>query len=317
MKGWSKDLVEIALGFDSNFAPHIAALICSIIDNTRGAELRFIILSTDTDECFRARIQRAFASAKFEWIEVRERDVPAFKARAGFTRAVLFRLAIDKLAPQDCKRVIYFDTDVVVTADVRELWETELGEYTIGAVPEESCNAWHALAFAERWGLPPGTNYFNSGVLLIDLEKARSTQTFSLATDFVARCGELSWPDQDALNFVFWQNWLKLDPAWNVQRPSALAFAFGDRHALRGGVPKIIHFTGTEKPWLINAYHPWAWLYWRALKRTPFASDVERLAHFGAFRRTCLWLRWQRRGFRNVHLEQVQRKIAKIFKLLS
>jgi lipopolysaccharide biosynthesis glycosyltransferase/glycosyltransferase involved in cell wall biosynthesis len=301
MTSKSKNLVEIAFGLDSKLAPHISGSISSIIDNSRGAQLRFIILSSVTNEWFQKRIQKAFASAIFEWIKMGEADVPVFKANAAFTRAALFRLAIDKFAPRDCKRVIYLDADVILTTDIQELWNTDLGKYPIAAVPDENVDA---AEFAKRWRLPTGGEYLNSGVLVIDLERARSMQTFSLARDFVARHNELAFPEQDALNFAFWRNWLKLDPSWNVQRPSAIALAFGDRQALRGGVPKIVHFTGVEKPWLPKAYHPWAWLYWRALGRTPFTSDVQRHAHLGALGKGRLWLRWHRPGFREVNSDQ-------------
>ena len=64
---------------------------------------------------------------------------------------------------------------------------------------------------------------------------------------------------------------------------------------LNGRQPAIIHFTGPEKPWTPNTYHPWSWLYWRALARTPFFAEVSRTSGIGFQERARLLLRWLRK----------------------
>jgi lipopolysaccharide biosynthesis glycosyltransferase len=182
---------------------------------------------------------------------------------------------------------------------VRQLWNVDLGDKAIGAVVD--CYA-DAEAFARRWSLSKETpGYFNSGVLLIDLERVRKERLFSSASEFVARYGaDILFGDQDALNWVFWGRWRKLNAAWNVQRFMSSREIAAD-HQQEGNL-NLVHFIGFEKPWMPGVWHPWAWLYWDNLARTPFAKDVAREfgMNFRQFMRLRLrwWIKRPRLGIR-------------------
>jgi lipopolysaccharide biosynthesis glycosyltransferase len=289
--------VDIALGVDRAYAPHAAAVIASVARHALGARFRFIILHAGVEPSLRARVEQAAPGARFNWSEVGDDDVPAMADREHFSRAILFRLGIEKHAPADCRRLIYLDADVIVAADVRDLWSVDLGDAPIGAVADCFVDA---EAFAERWNLPAGApSYFNSGVLLIDLQRVRAERLFSKAIDFsAAHIDEIYLADQDALNHVCWGRWARLEPKWNVQRhmaiPSLIAQTPVDRQLGRGA-PAIIHYTGPEKPWLAEGYHPWSWLYWESLARTPFRDEVARQQCIGPMKRFMLWQRYLRR----------------------
>lgn len=278
MSAASEEIV-VALGFDARYAAHAAATIASAARATR-TPLRFLLLHAGVDSATQALVERAAPQSRCDWIEVGEDDVPPFADRSHFTRATLFRLGLERLAPPACRRLIYLDCDLVVVEDLAPLWRTDLGGRALGAVADENVDA---LEFAGRWRLAPGPGYFNAGVLLIDLEAVRRTGLFSSAIAFLAANGAaLPWNDQDALNWACWGGWLPLATSWNVQRSTAIAG--------RAGAPRVVHFTGAEKPWIRGAYHPWSWLYWRALAATPFGRQIG-----GPAQRLRDWLRWQRR----------------------
>jgi lipopolysaccharide biosynthesis glycosyltransferase len=289
--------IDIALGFDAGYAPHAAAVIASIGRRTRTGLIRFIILYDGVDLATRRRVELAAPDAAFHWVEITNDDVPAFATRGHFSRAVLNRLGLEKRAPADCTRVLYIDVDVVVLGDVRELWEMDLEGSALGAVID--CEGEHD-AFAARWGLPQSDlGYFNSGVLLLDLEQIRARKLFSATLEFFAEHhSDLTYVDQDALNAVFWNAWKPLDPAWNVQKLMALEAKAGvlpDALMFHNRAPKLVHFTGAEKPWRRDAYHPWAWLYWKALAQTAFKSDVTKRHDVTALDLARMRLRWLRR----------------------
>jgi hypothetical protein len=60
-------------------------------------------------------------------------------------------------------------------------------------------------------------------------------------------------------------------------------------------LPNIVHFSGSQKPWARGEYHPWSWLYWDNLARTPFVDDVVKQWGVSRLERFRLWLRWLRR----------------------
>lgn len=291
--------VDVALGFDGNYAPHAAAVVASASRYADHAPFRFIILYESVSAQQKTEIEALAPNSHFLWIEIGEEDVPAFEPRRHFTRSTLYRLGLEKLAPADCERVLYLDCDITIIGDIRELWREDLGDYAIGAVVDPLATyAFPDPPFAERWNLPPG-EYFNAGVLLIDLKRVRAEGAFSKAIKFIAdHDHDLPFNDQDALNWTFWKKWRRLSAVWNAQRPHAAFWDSGPLPAsvaLNGETPKIVHYTGGEKPWLRLGYHPWSWIYWESLSHTPYFEAVARAQKVDRLTRLRLWLRWMRR----------------------
>lgn len=287
--------IDIALGFDAKYAPHAAACVASVHRHAGGAELRFIIIHAGVEAPLRAKVEQAAPGARFVWIEARAEDLPPFADRGYFNRSILFRLGLDKLAPADCGRLLYLDADLIVLSGIRALWRTDLKGFALAAAID-SFQDEHT--FAQRWALPAGGQYFNSGVLLIDLARVRQEGLFAAALEFVIRNGILDFPDQDALNAVFWNRWLRLDNNWNIQRHMLVAEGYPSLPAGRemSQAPAgIVHFTCAEKPWLAGVWHPWSWVYWDNLARTPFLAEVAREHGVSFYRRLRMRLRWLRR----------------------
>jgi lipopolysaccharide biosynthesis glycosyltransferase len=286
--------IVVALGFDVAYAAHAAVVIASLVRNTPDARFRFILLHTGTSALIRRRIESLSPLSHFDWIEVRDEDIPPFPNKEWISRATLFRLGLENLAPQDCERILYLDSDLVIKGDVRPLWNTDLKGRAIAAATDVDVDA---RSFAGKWMLGSGQGYFNAGVLLIDLAKIRKERSFSKALDFVARHSpDLPYSDQDALNWTFWGGWLPLESKWNVQRLSVVEARSIGRKA-RGrflNEALIVHFTGSAKPWVRNSYHPWAWLYWRYLHCTPFTEEVRGASAISSIDLARLWLRWMR-----------------------
>lgn len=290
------DALSVALGIDRAYAPHAAATIASVVRHARGKRLRFLVLHDGVEPELRRQVEASAPGAQFVWSEIGDADVPPMATREHFSRAILFRLGLASHAPADWRRVIYIDADAIVAADLDELWNVDLDGHAIAAVADCFIDA---DAFAARWGLPQGPAYFNSGVLLIDLERARAEGLFEKALSFAAEhVAESRFTDQDALNYAAWGRWRRLDAGWNVQRHMVIRALWREIPAdrrLGSHSPRIIHYTGPEKPWVRDVYHPWSWLYWDNLARTPFLAQVARAERIGTLRRFMLWQRWLRR----------------------
>jgi lipopolysaccharide biosynthesis glycosyltransferase len=287
--------MTIAFGVDRNFCPHLAATIASIVQHTPDRALTFFILHSGVEAALRERVEVVAPGARFLWLEVTDGDVPEFADNRHFTRATLFRLGLERLAPADCRRVLYLDSDLTVLGDVRHLYRMDLKGEPLAAAVDAFIDP---VAFAARWELAQGSEYFNAGVLVIDLERVRAERLFSKAAAFMARHNP-PFNDQDALNWACWGRWTRFDVTWNAQRhmaiPSLIAGLSQDKR-LNGRPPQVIHFTGPEKPWIAGVYHPWSWLYWESLARTPFLDEVARSHSVSRAHRLRLWLRWVRRG---------------------
>ncbi|HEV7689716.1 MAG TPA: glycosyltransferase family 8 protein [Hyphomonadaceae bacterium] len=285
--------IDIAFGFDGRYVPHAANVMTSIARHAPGANLRYIVLQADVSPEQKKRIEKATPGVEFVWIDVGDDDLPAYATRGHLNRTVLFRLGLEKLAPADCKRVLYIDADTIVLGDVRELWNADLGPYALGTVTDCYQNA---DEFAKLWGLTPGGRYFNAGVQVIDLAKVRAEGLFTKALDFIVEHdAKLLFGDQDALNYVFWKNTKAIEPTWNVQRfltRNEIANEASPDRRWGKTSPRLIHFIGLDKPWLKNAWHPWAWTYWENLRRTPFVKDVQETSKVDFLHMMRFRLRW-------------------------
>ena len=85
-----------------------------------------------------------------------------------FTRANYYRiLALDMI---DAQKVLYLDVDLIITQNITSLWEQQLNNVILAAVDEQNSERVTAL------NLKRGASYFNSGVMLVNLELWRSSQ---------------------------------------------------------------------------------------------------------------------------------------------
>ncbi|MBY0564330.1 MAG: glycosyltransferase family 8 protein [Hyphomonadaceae bacterium] len=293
------DPINIAFGIDAAYAPHAACVIASIVRHAPDGRFRFIVLHGDIARPLQLRVESVAPQASFTWLEISDDEIPELPAqpqdRTHLQRPTLFRLALARRAPADWRRVIYLDADLIVMRDIREIWRADLDGAPIGAAIDSFVDE---AAFAKRWDLPAGGSYFNAGVLLLDLDQIRAQNAFSATLDFQV-AHRPAFNDQDALNYVFWRRWKRLDNAWNIQRYMFVGQSsegFSADKSLKGPLPGIVHYTGPEKPWVRGAWHPWAWLYWENLRRTPFFAEVARASHIDSYDRLRMRLRWFRRG---------------------
>lgn len=273
----SGDVVHIALAADAGYVPHLAATIASVHSST-SRPLKITVMHDGISAGDRQKIEGVAQRAQFEWIGVDDERLLSLIGNEHFaSRATFFRLALPHLMAPDAIRVIYLDSDLVLTRDIGGLFDTSLAGRPVGAIEDTGVDA---RDFARQWQITGSRmRYFNAGVLLIDLRHPETGTLFESATEFaITHRGALPYCDQDALNYTLWNHWHPIDPIWNLQRnivlaDAATAFPEGyDAHRR----PGVIHFTTAEKPWRAGTYHPYGWLYWRNLARTPYLRTVMR-----------------------------------------
>jgi lipopolysaccharide biosynthesis glycosyltransferase len=191
------------------------------------------------------------------------------------TKEAYFRLFVMNVLPKTLDKVLYLDVDMVICGSVRELWDTDISEVAVGAVPDCFHQDIHET---NRIGYEVGLGIFNSGVLLINLNYWREHDVLK---EFVAYANKakdhLKYHDQDVLNYVFRHNKKELPIRFNLQtihmyydRFRYLHFRLIEEVEEAFRHPVIIHYTGPEKPWYINAYHPLKGYFEKYRQLTPW-----------------------------------------------
>lgn len=291
--------VNIAFSSDRTYLPHTAAMLRSLFDHADPERpLNLFFLYSDLSGRDLALLQSVVATrpgARLHaidtggWFEDSYRSASRAPSNATYNRFLLFRLL------PGLDRLIYLDGDVIVTADICALYDTDMGGAQLGAVTDWIMTRTLTgptrtidpevpdLAVYHRGVLglsdPEIARYFNAGVLLFDF--AAMGDLRGLADRMMREATEHRYlfRDQDILNRVFKESLFQLDPRWNVFNSDPAAYA---------RVPAANQARAMEArrdPWLIHyadrSYKPWrcepvpqAELYWQALIRTPFYGEV-------------------------------------------
>ena len=101
------------------------------------------------------------------------------------TPYTLLRLLAD-LYPQLPDKLLYLDIDIMIAGDIRKLWDIDVTEYEYAAVKEKyGC-----------WLIRP--DYFNAGMLLLNMAKIRETGLLAKARELIRR-KKLLFADQSAI----------------------------------------------------------------------------------------------------------------------
>jgi len=195
------------------------------------------------------------------------------RARGHLTATAHARLAMGELLPATVHRILYLDSDVICTGALPPLWE--LGETVpvLGAVLDRAGDGWKALL-----GFPPEAPYFNSGVLVVNLDEWRRRDCGRRITEWIAAYPEkATLADQDAINACLSGEITPLPDRWNLQigRNSGPL----PRERLNDGV--LLHYTGEHKPWRFRFDGPGAEIFRRHKRRSPwrFAPPTFRISY--------------------------------------
>lgn len=184
-----------------------------------------------------------------------------------------YRVLLPALLP-DVSRVLYLDCDTLIVDELTDLWRTDLHRQYVAAVSnvlESDARDW-----PQQLGL--AADYFNSGVLLLNLDAMRRDGLTEKLVSFGRQPPRrLRWPDQDALNVLLGPRRVALHPRWNCQNSlfyyRRASKVFGAKYVAEAVAdPAILHFEGAylAKPWHYLSKHPYRERYFEHRRATPW-----------------------------------------------
>jgi lipopolysaccharide biosynthesis glycosyltransferase len=183
-----------------------------------------------------------------------------------YSQAVWLKLSLGQLLPQWVRRAIYLDADLLLLASVSSLFGISLHGRALAGVPDVDESS--ALA-KQKLGAPPDMTYFNSGLLVMDMDRFRSQKIGERALAFaLANPDRLMLVDQCALNGAVNDEFQPIGRQWNF----LAAWDF----PVDWSPPRVVHFAGI-KP-LDDPTVPGARLYFEYLNQTPAAMPIDRIA---------------------------------------
>lgn len=121
-----------------------------------------------------------------------------------FSIEVYYRILAYQILPKDMQRMLWLDADIVITSDISEFYSQSFDGMDLIACADVSEGEEYIAERKTAMNLEDSHIYFNSGVLLMNLEKIRRDIRDDDLRDIINRYGSnLVYPDQDLLNKIF------------------------------------------------------------------------------------------------------------------
>lgn len=254
--------MNIVCAINKQYMIPFCTMATSLLHNTMSKNVNFYILNKDLTKVEMNFITKTISKinylTKIHFIKVNVENLSSLLVKnTHLTEETLFRLFLGELLPKDIEKVLFLDSDLIIEKDILELYNTEIMDYSFAAVTDYNPDRWKIL------NLNSSLDYFNSGVMLINLNKTRNSDFLDKCLEFISQTRiELTYPDQDILNSVLNGEWFRLNNKWNVIRQwymkDAYLYNFINEDDLEGVLnnPGIIHFTSPIKPWKLVCDHP-------------------------------------------------------------
>ncbi|ALI99891.1 glycosyltransferase family 8 protein [Rufibacter tibetensis] len=229
---------------DDHYFVHLAALIKSVeVNHATEEKLVFYIVEDAVSELSKRRLLDSINHevTTLNFVKMEECTPDDFKLPvdgSSYPLNIYMRLFIPYFLPQNIERVIYLDVDMVLQEDISVLWKQDLKGLTVAAVQDpwvRIVSKWGGIENYKEFGLQEDTKYFNTGLLIMNLEQWREDNITAKVIKCINSNKEHAhFPDQYGLNVVLANKWLELNALWNC-------FAYHE-----GDEPYLIHFTGRK-----------------------------------------------------------------------
>lgn len=274
-------VIPIVFATDDNYAAYLGVAIKSLIEHAspqRKYEIR--IIYNQLSDYNRERLS-ALATDNVEIIlNDISAHIPAnlFYSKSFWSEASFYRLLIPEILPQYDK-ILYLDCDLAILTDVAEIYDTDIGQNYLGAIasfPETEQRSAEELSYlADVLHLTDINEYFNSGVLLMNLKEIRKDEVMKKGFKLIRTGQSFQYVDQDVLNSIMHKRVKFLPPAYNfkwhyefLRKPEIAAW-----YREKCGSPLIIHYTSAYKPWNSPQYK-YANLFWKYARMTDFYEEI-------------------------------------------
>ncbi len=266
-----KEVLPIFFAVDDGYIPFLAVTLQSLVDNSSEKyEYLIRILYTNINEENMKKIKKYekdnISIVFVNLTEYIEKIKDKLYTRDYYSKTTYFRLFIPNLYPQ-YNKALYLDSDVVLLTDVANLYNIDLEDNLVGGAPDDVIQTIEVFSeYAEKVvGVADYRNYFNAGVLLMNLEELRK---FNFQEKFLYSLDKIKFSvaqDQDYLNRLCKGRVKILDGSWN-RMPIA-------KRDLGKSEIKLVHYNLAYKPWHFEniLYQEYFWKY---AKKTEYFDEI-------------------------------------------
>lgn len=290
--------MNIACATDNNFAPYCGIMLTSLFENNKDHSFTVYILTKGLSKENTDKLNK-LASLYQQTITMIELDSNTFtacpiKEDDPVSIVAYYRLALPFVLPTDIHKVLYLDVDMIVNKQIDNLYSIDINDVALSACVDLNIDE----VTLSKVGVPK-EQYFNSGVLLINLDFWRRSHIAEGCFKFIIDNPDLiTYWDQDALNATLHNVIPFMDITYNFLTTNLEKQFYNDysdeikqRVLQCAQQPTIIHFTAGEKPWKTICDSPYK-SFFKYYKKKSLWADIPQEKNYNTLR---ILLGWYRR----------------------
>ncbi len=252
--------INICMITDNNYVIPTAVAITSAISHKKDTSVyHFYLLVNNISNFNRKQLEKlAGEQVVIDFIETDIAKYESIMVKTHVSQAAALKFDVPNII--GCDRILYIDGDILVREDLEELFNVDMEDCLIAAVRDMGGEV--KLHFNDLLGTE---NYFNSGVMLLDLAGLRRGDYPVKLEKAKRENPQWKCMDQDAFNFVFKDRVKWLDVRYNAMIPQYRMHRFSqseinrfygveydDENEMQSDAA-IIHFAGESgtRPWKV------------------------------------------------------------------
>ncbi len=242
--------IPLICATDENYAPFASIMMKSVLMHTKSF-IDFYVLDGGIKDKTKKLIQedlKKYSNHELHFVDMSKFNLSKFPSIHHYSVNAFSRYFIP-LILHDYKKVLYMDVDIIVRRDITELYQQNMDNFPIAAVLEDFYEGNYTYLKQYIWPkYTAGDRYFNSGVLLMDIQKLNKMNFTEKAIQLTCQIYDrLNTADQDIFNILFENNFKILDYRFNYM-PDHITFLKEKHPEITSINPVVLHYTA-RKPW--------------------------------------------------------------------
>ncbi|OJF91907.1 glycosyltransferase family 8 protein [Alkalibacterium sp. 20] len=253
-------MINLLFSLDENYIYPLKVMIRSLVENHPNESFRMYLLHAGISERSLEDLRRYIESdGDNELIAIYSKNHFESSDKVAITRYYALEMYLWMFAPyilpNDIDRILYLDPDIVAMNDIKPFYNKSFEGYSFIATNYKYKTKWVQPFNNLRLRNFESDDYFNSGVVLMNLEKLRKVGDANRIVEAIRENkAVLILPDQDIFNLVYVNDIKEEDWRMYNMNPRVyekLNILFPNKYNLQMIEKEVvfIHYSGKHKPW--------------------------------------------------------------------
>lgn len=235
---------SIVLGADFRYVTQITTTIKSIVYHNNHCKIYLMHSDIPVEWFLNLNQKLKVLNCEVQGLGIENTPIKGYKTWHHISHATFFRYFIPKYIASN--RVLYLDCDLIVTGNLDDFYNLDLGDNYVAAVEDSIARAFYCRS------------EFNAGVLLINNRLWREDKIMQKALVLNQKYDKiLNDADQSVLNILFEKRWLPLSSNYNfltgfqylLAKDYKYSQELAEANHKPAQKPLIIHYNTVGKPW--------------------------------------------------------------------